>query len=140
MVTAAVDEAHSSAALKVLSTPDLLITVALGGDHMTDGLEALHTALDNPSLRPHFQVIEAKRLGRTFGKRKADAQAAAALIDANTVMSPSEIRKVALIVDTMKRDDRRKAAVKKAIDALRKGAKSCAASDDVTKLVVDLAA
>ena len=38
-------------------------------------------------LRPHFAAIEAKRLGRRFGKRKADLKAAAELIDASTVMS-----------------------------------------------------
>ena len=48
-------------------------------------------------LRPHFAVVEAKRVGRRFGKRKADVKAAAELIDDNTVMSGTEIGRIAKI-------------------------------------------
>ena len=95
VVTAAVDEAHAAAALKILTTPDTLLTLALGGDHLTDGVEAIRSALDNPVLRPHFAYIEAKRVARRFGKRKPDLKAAAALVDEETVMTPAEIMKAA---------------------------------------------
>jgi hypothetical protein len=98
MVTSAVDDAHAQAALKVLSTPDTLLTLVLGGDHLKDGISAIQTALQNPVLRPHFAYIEAKRLAERFGKRRANLRAAAELIDDSTVMSPAEIKKTARLV------------------------------------------
>ena len=65
----------------------------LGGDHLTDGIEAIQTAIANPVLRPHFAQVESKRLAERFGKRKADLKAAAKLIDDSSVMSPAEINK-----------------------------------------------
>ena len=59
--------------------------------------QAIQSALDSPVLRPHFAAIEAKRVGRRFGNRKADVKGAAELIDSSTVMSGSEIGKLATI-------------------------------------------
>ncbi|WP_293374431.1 hypothetical protein [Nevskia sp.] len=98
MITPPVDDAHARAALKVLSTPDTLLVLVFGGDHLTDGLEAVQAALDNPVLRPHYAYIEAKRLGQRFGKRKADARKAAALITTKTVMTDSESKKAKLLM------------------------------------------
>ena len=95
MVTSAVDEAHARAALEIFSTPDALLTLVLGGDHLTEGIKAIQTTLNNPILRPHYAYIEAKRLAERFGKRKANIKAAAQLIDDSTVMSPAEIKKAA---------------------------------------------
>ena len=81
----------TKAALKVLSTPDALLTLVLGGDHRTDGINSIKTALENPILRPHVADVEAKRVVKRFGKRKADLKAAAQLIDDSTEMSPFEI-------------------------------------------------
>ena len=97
MVTALQDARHAAAAHQVLSTPDAHLVVAIGGDHLEEGIKAIQAALDSPVLRPHFAVLEAKRLGRRFGSRKADVKAAAALLDIDTVMSASEIGRIALI-------------------------------------------
>ncbi|MGF1467094.1 MAG: hypothetical protein ACFCGT_13285, partial [Sandaracinaceae bacterium] len=94
-VTPAVDAAHAEAASRVLSTPDTLLTLVLGGDHLKEGMEAIDVALANPVLKPHFAYIEAKRLARPFRKRKADLGKAAKLIDKDTVMSPAELRRAA---------------------------------------------
>jgi hypothetical protein len=99
MVTPAVDEAHSEAALKILSTPDTLLTLVLGGDHLEEGIEAIQTAVENPVLRPHFAYVEAKRLAKPFWERGADLEAASELIDDSTVMSPAEIEKAAKLVE-----------------------------------------
>jgi hypothetical protein len=98
MITPLLNEAHAAAAHRVLATPDAHLVLAIGGDHLTDGIEAVQQALASPVLRPHFAVVEAKRVGRRFGKRKADVKAAAELIDENTVMSPSEVGRIAKIV------------------------------------------
>jgi hypothetical protein len=95
MVTAAVDRAHAEAALKVLSTPDALLTLVLGGDHVKDGINAIQTALKNPVLKPHFAYIEAKRLAERFGERQGNPEAATSLIGADTVMSLAEAKKAA---------------------------------------------
>ena len=87
------DAAHADVARKVLATPDTLLVLTLGGDHLTDGIDAIQAALTHPVLRPHFAYVEAKRVGRRFGQRKANLRAAAALIDATTVMSSAELRK-----------------------------------------------
>ena len=92
-VTPAADAAHAEVARKVLATPDTLLVLALGGDHLKEGIDAIQAALAHPVLRPHFAYAEARRVGRRFGQRKADLRAAAALIDATTVMSSAELRK-----------------------------------------------
>ena len=92
-MTPAVDAAHADVARKLLATPETLLVLAFGGDHLKDGIAAIHAALGNPVLRPHFAFIEAKRVGQPFGRRKADPGAAAALIDATTVMNAAELRK-----------------------------------------------
>lgn len=95
IITPPVDNSHAAAALKLLSTPDTLLTLVLGGDHVTDGIDAIRQALDNPVLRPHFAYIEAKRLATRFGKRKPDNKAASALLEDATVLSDSERVKAA---------------------------------------------
>jgi hypothetical protein len=91
LVSSVVDEAHGRAALHVLSTPDAHLTLVLGGDHLTEGIDAIQDALQNPVLRPHYEFIEAKRLAQRFGKRRPDLKAAAALIDAETVKRAVQI-------------------------------------------------
>jgi hypothetical protein len=98
MVTSAENESHAEAALAVLSTPDTLLTLVLGGDHLREGIAAIQIALKDPILRPHYSHVEAKRLATRFGRRKADLKAAAELIDDKAVMSPAEIRRVASFV------------------------------------------
>jgi hypothetical protein len=99
LVTGAQDEQHAAHALQLLSTPDALLTLALGGDHLTDGIAAVQSALADPVLRPHFAWIESKRVAQPFMDRPADLDRAAALIDEETVMSSAEVRKASRIAD-----------------------------------------
>ncbi|WP_197708601.1 hypothetical protein [Pseudomonas sp. LFM046] len=99
MVTAAVDARHAEAAHKVLTTPDLHLVLAIGGDHLNEGLDALEAALDSSVLKPHFAAIAAKRLARRFIKRKPDVKAATALLEHNTVMSDAERNRLAALID-----------------------------------------
>ncbi|MDG9924077.1 MULTISPECIES: hypothetical protein [unclassified Pseudomonas] len=94
MVTAAVDERHAQAAHKVLATPDAHLVLVFGGDHLSDGIEAIQAALASPVLKPHFAAIETKRLAARFMKRKPDVKAATALLDDSTVMSNAEQNKL----------------------------------------------
>jgi hypothetical protein len=135
IVTAAVDEEHAQAALKVLSTPDTLLTLVLAGDHLTDGIEAIQTALKNPVLRPHYAFVEAKRLAERFGKRRANFKAAAELMDASTVMSPAEIKKAATFVKGERADSAAKSEIAK---TLKSKVAKVTVSNDIKKLVESL--
>ncbi|MGE3109062.1 MAG: hypothetical protein AB7G11_11530 [Phycisphaerales bacterium] len=97
MVTPVQNDEHAAAALKVLSTPNALLTLVIGGDHITDGNEAIQAALANDVLRPHYAAIEAKRLARGHGKRKPDMSGAASLLTDDAVMSEDEVASVARI-------------------------------------------
>ena len=46
-VTPPHDEEHASATQQVLSTPDALFVLAIGGDHLKDGIDAMQRCLDN---------------------------------------------------------------------------------------------
>lgn len=86
------DAEGAQAAREVLTTPDLLLCVALGGDHLPSGLRALAQALGDPVLRPHYAAIEARRLaGRSA---PGDRHRAAALCREPTVAAASERRKL----------------------------------------------
>lgn len=98
-VLPAVDQAHAEAALQILESPDAVITLAVGGDHLDEGIAAIGAALANDVLRPHFAYVEAKRLASPFQQRAPDLAAAADLIDADTVMSPAELDKGARVLE-----------------------------------------
>ena len=93
----ATDDQHAAAAHKVLATPDAHLVLAIGGDHLTDGIAAIQSALDSSvprSIRRHPGETSRRR----FGKRKPDVKAVENLIDEGTVMSGAEVGKVATIV------------------------------------------
>jgi hypothetical protein len=91
-VTAAVDDDHTAAALKVLSTPDTLFSIAIVGDHLVEGNEAVEAAMDNPILRPHFAVIRSKLL--LTGPKDLRPEVACDLLDLKAVMSFDEINSI----------------------------------------------
>jgi hypothetical protein len=120
MVMGAVDQDHAEAALKILSTPDALLTLALGGDHMEEGIAAIQAGLDNPVLRPHFAFIEAKRLGQRFFQRPPELDTAVRLIEEDTVLSSSELKKAAgLVKQAAERAATRDARERQAAQVLR---------------------
>jgi hypothetical protein len=99
-VAAAVDSAHADTARHLLATPNVLLTLALGGDHLPDAHEAIAAALKNPVLRPHYAYIEAKRLGKRFFGREPDLAAGARLIGEDTIMSRAERKKAARLMQS----------------------------------------
>ncbi len=135
MVTGAANEAHAVAAAHILSTPDALLTLALGGDHIQDGIEAIRVGVENPTLRPHFSFIEAKRLAKRFGKRKPDLKAAAELLDETTVMTQTEIKRAAQLVQESRKEA--KSEVVKEIAKTLKAKLGTVPSDEETLGMVD---
>lgn len=112
MVTPPVNNSHAKAAISTLMAPDLLLTLVFGGDHLDEGVEALNAALEDKTLAPHFAVIQAKRLGRRFSQRQADPKAAMKAITEDTIMTPSEVRKIALIAKELGAGDLKKIGTK----------------------------
>lgn len=135
MITPPVDEEHAKAALKILTTPDTLVTLVVGGDHLTDGIEAIQVGIKNPVLRPHFAYVEAKRLAQRFGKRKADLKVAAELITDDTVMSPAEIKKAAKLVKAEGADS---ASGKRIAKTLKAKTKILDVGDEIKSMVDSL--
>lgn len=101
MVISALNEKHAKTARRILSTPDTLLTLVFGGDHIKEGINAIHDAIEDSVLRDHFTYIEAKRLAQRYGKRKADPDAFAKLITNSTVMSAAEIKKAAKLLKSI---------------------------------------
>jgi len=99
MVLPAVERVHGDAALHVIHTPDVLLTLALGGDHLKEGIAAVHHALGSDVLRPHFAYVEARRLASPFLQRGPDLVGAAELIEHETVMSGAEVDKATRLLE-----------------------------------------
>jgi len=121
MVTPPADDSHARAAMATLSAPDLLLTLALGGDHLEDGVGALRAAMADKTLAPHFAVVEAKRIGRRFGRRAANPKAAVEAIPDNAVMTPSEVRHVAKLAKEVGGSDLKKVGKKAGLKSLMGG-------------------
>ena len=132
MITPPVDDSHAKAATTTLTSPDLLLTLAIGGDHLDDGISALETAMADKTLAPHFAVVKAKIEGRRFGKRKADPAKAIKAVPKDAVLTPSEVERVAAIAMEMDKPAMTK-AVKDIMPALKKAAAGDASAEKVVK-------
>jgi len=126
-ITPPVDDDHRISALITLATPETLLSLAVGGDHLVRGNSAIQTAINNPVLKPHYAIVEAKRLAVRYrpcekeksgkkikwtekGSREPKLDEAFALLDTQTVLAPDELYRVAMIIVRVleavaKRDD-----------------------------------
>lgn len=98
IVTGPETHEHAVAAHRMLSVPNAMLTLVIGGDHLKDGVSTIKRALDCPQLHEHVGWIEAKRLAVPFFERPARLQQAVGLLDESTVMSQAEIARAAEIV------------------------------------------
>jgi len=132
MITPPVNESHASAAKIALSEPDLLLTLAIGGDHLAEGNAALDVAMTDDTLAPHFAVIKAKSIGRRFGQRKASPTKAIKALGSDPVFSNSEAERMAEIAS-----DASIAELKKMPKKLISSLKSDANGSKFVKKIVD---
>ncbi len=122
LVTGAENPAHAAAAHKVLATPDAHLVLVLGGDHLHEGMEAIQAAVGDGVLAPHYAVIEAKRvagLKRRGVKGQANQDRVDRLVDENSVMSESEVVKLAQLVRANTKEAERgavRAALKRQVE------------------------
>ncbi len=98
--------AHGLVALEIHSNPEVMLAVIFRSDaHPADqpelraaagsGIRAIRGALDEPALRPHFAVLEAKRVGSLPGR----LEEAVTLIDEATVMTGTEAGRLAELLE-----------------------------------------
>ncbi|MEK7675652.1 MAG: hypothetical protein AAB676_07450 [Verrucomicrobiota bacterium] len=139
MVTEPADDAHRQAAERMNSSPDALLSLAIGGDHLEEGNAAIDAALSHPVLHPHYAVIKAKRLGRQTGSRAADVLAACELLSETTVLSDAEIQRVAEFL--LKAEQHKQTeTVKRTAAILKERITKLDAENDVVQLVNQLEA
>jgi hypothetical protein len=96
-VTPAADDDHNAAAMKVLSTPDTLFSIAIIGDHLIEGNKAVETAVANPILQPHFAAVLAKLY--LTGPMELRPNDACDLINDKAVLSFDEVSSIAELLD-----------------------------------------
>jgi len=92
------DREHAQLALRIFSSPDALLALAIGGDHLEEGNKIIQAALRHDVLRPHYNLVEAKRVGQRFFNRKPRLKDTADMVDEDTVMSPTEVIRLAKIL------------------------------------------
>lgn len=98
MVTPPKDDEHAEIALKIFSSPRTLMALAVGGDHLEEGYKGIKAALSHPALRPHYNLVEAKRVGQRYFERQPDLETSFKLVDEGTVMSPVEVIRLTKIL------------------------------------------
>jgi hypothetical protein len=99
MVTPPKDNTHARAALKIFSTPNVLLALAIGGDHNEEGYEVIRNAMNHAVLKPHYDLVEAKRVGQNyFREREPKLKDTADIVNEDTVMSPTEVIRLTKIL------------------------------------------
>jgi hypothetical protein len=96
MVTGCQDREHAEAALTILTTPEVMLPLVVGAAGPPDGPQAIHAALQSSPLRPHYAVIEARRLLQMPG-RVAEATSC---FDAETLATGAELGSLAEVAGT----------------------------------------
>jgi hypothetical protein len=98
LVTGPQNASHAAAAHKLLTCPDAHLVLVLGGDHLKDGISAIQAALEDDTLRPHYAVVEAKRLAKRFNEREPEIADAKKLDESNIVVTKSEREKLDILL------------------------------------------
>ena len=117
MITPPATAKHARTALELLSTPDVLQILAIGGEHQTDGVRAIRIALEDATLRPHYAFIEAKRLDQlenTGGLMAADS----GLDDPDMLITAAERRHLGSITDRLKALDEESASLTEPLEQI----------------------
>jgi len=121
---------RADTARKLCADPRTLIAVAIRGDHFKDSIKP---GLDDPELRPHYVLTEAKRLARRFFGRAAELEQACELLLDNPVMSSAEIDWIAKAIEDSHTNARQNPIVLKLCRRLKEKLRSV--SDDVDDAV-----
>lgn len=136
------DRGHAHTAYRVLGDTHLMLPLVFRSHSCEDFSEAtrrdlrytyetLQECLRDQVLRPHYAVIEAKRLG----EKESRAVDAAQWIDESTVMSGTEIVKIAEMLKDAKTDDATLPVFRRAAKVCRDKAEELGVHGRVTELL-----
>lgn len=137
MVTPPQDDEHASIVLKIFSSPDSLLVLAIGGDHFEIGNEIIRKTINHPVLRPHYSFIEAKRMGQRFFQRKSNLKETSNMVKEDTVMSQTEVIRLSKILRDFAKETT-KEIVEKILKTLLNKAKEMSVEDKVELLIKDV--
>jgi hypothetical protein len=121
MVRSPEDDEQAAAALKIFSSPNSLLALAVGGDHIKKKYEAFDEALKHKNLIPHYALVEAKRLGQFHKHRPPNLEDTAKIVKKETVMSRAEILRLAKIIlyfEENSKKELKKTSIKEALNQL----------------------
>ena len=145
LVTGAQNAGHAAAAHTVLATPDAHVVLVVGGDHLEEGIAAIQTGVADKVLRPHFAAIEAKRLvglDRAGAAKKGAARNAKAavsgLLDETSVMSESELVKLAKLMAPGTRSAVKGEARKDMVESLKQRAEHMQLDEEGKEALAEL--
>lgn len=99
LISAPGNKNHAEAAHGILSNSDTLLALAIGGDHRHTGSAAIRQAVADPVLKPHYALVEAKRVGQRFHERAPRLDQAADVLDNHTMMTRAEVKRISKIID-----------------------------------------
>lgn len=137
MITPPKDDEHARIALKIFSTPDVHLALTVGGDHLEAGYEVIRKAIDHPVLKPHYKLIEAKRLAQRFFARKPNLRETVDIVDEETVMSPREVIRFTKIFGDFAKETE-KEVVEKMSKFLMDKAKEVSVEDKVEEMLQNI--
>jgi hypothetical protein len=113
------------------------LSLAIGGDHLEVGNKAIQAAVGHPVLKPHYSLIEAKRLGQRYFDRKPDLKEALNIVYEETIMSPAEVKRLAKILRNFA-NETDKDVVKKMSEVLLDKAKGTTVENKVGPMIKDI--
>jgi hypothetical protein len=97
----------------------------------------IRNAINHPVLKPHYDLVEAKRVGQRFFKRKPNLKETADMVDEGTVMSPTEVLRFAKILRDFA-GETEKDVVEKMSKLLLSKAKGTTVEDTVEPIIKEI--
>ena len=98
MITPPESPEHAKTAKYILNSPDALLSLVLGGNHLPSGAAAIHAGAEDAVLGPHYAIIEAKRLAKDPDAGLAAMKTAMDLLNERAVLSGAEMKRAAELV------------------------------------------
>lgn len=100
MVHGPATQRHAEASLAVLDAPQIGTLMVVGGKHLEGAVDAIGVAIADPTLAPHFSVLEVCRLLRLRELDSISRRRLVALLSKKTIGTPSESAKLARLAAT----------------------------------------
>lgn len=97
-IDAAVDAKQQALAERVFTTPDFLLLLVFGGDHLPEATSLLDALLQHPLLARHYAAIQARRLLLPFFSRAPSVKAAVQNLKVDLSATSRELWRIATLL------------------------------------------